>query len=171
MRGRTEHYDPAYLSADPAFAHAHVTLLGPFLPLDDLGPDTRERVGEILRQHDPFEVVLDRVATFPDGTIHLTVEPDAPVRALTADLWAAFPQCPPYGGRYGDVAPHLTLDRVGPGVTEAGVRDWVDDLLPARLEVGEVRLSWYEQDACRTLTRLPLGQSGWSRPTATTEAW
>ena len=41
VRARTEHYDTDYLSADPAFTHAHVTALGPFLPeVDDAAAAT-----------------------------------------------------------------------------------------------------------------------------------
>ena len=32
VRARTAHYDEGFVSADPLFAHAHLTALGPFDP-------------------------------------------------------------------------------------------------------------------------------------------
>jgi hypothetical protein len=39
----------------------------------------------------------------------LDPEPAQPFRQLTAAVWRAFPQHPPYGGAYNDVVPHLTV--------------------------------------------------------------
>ena len=36
VRQRHEHYDPHFVSTDPAFVHAHITVLGPFLPPEDI---------------------------------------------------------------------------------------------------------------------------------------
>ena len=38
---------------------------------------------------------------------------EAPFRALTELAFAAFPACPPYGGQYADVIPHLTVGHRG----------------------------------------------------------
>jgi hypothetical protein len=32
IRARTAFYDASFVSADPGFVHAHITLLGPWLP-------------------------------------------------------------------------------------------------------------------------------------------
>ncbi len=118
VRARTEHYDTDYLSADPAFTHAHVTALGPFLP--EVDDEAAATVAAIVAETPAFTFTLERIATFPNGIIHLVPEPDAGFRELTSRLAAAFPQCPPYAGRFADVRPHLTLDaRVGHG--ERGV--------------------------------------------------
>jgi hypothetical protein len=105
-------------------------------------------------------VRLARVEVFPDGIIHLRPEPDGPLRQLTADLARAFPDHPPYAGRYADVRPHLTLDLVADGVDVAGTRRSLGDLLPLVARVEEVRLSWYEQARCRTLATWPLRGAG-----------
>lgn len=157
VQARSAHYDPAYVSPDPRFAHAHITLLGPFLEPATLTPAMVRRVGEVLAQHQPFVTRLDTIDAFPDGMIHLLPSPSEPFRRLTAALVDAFPQFPPYAGRSPDVRPHLTLDRVGPGVDTHVVRRWVADLLPVVLHVSEARLSWYEQDACRTVATWRIG--------------
>ena len=159
VRSRHEHYDLAYVSADPAFAHAHVTALGPFAPLELLTHRLLEQVGSLVRSVPAFGFRLQRVGTFPNGIIHLVPEQAGPFRRLTAALCSAFPAYPPYAGEFGDVAPHLTLDAVGDGVDEASVRSAVAQLVPVDCVASEVRLSWYEPGACRTLARWALGVS------------
>jgi hypothetical protein len=39
----------------------------------------------------------------------LEPEPGQPFRSLTAAVWAAFPEQPPYGGAHQDPVPHLTV--------------------------------------------------------------
>nr|WP_253945116.1 2'-5' RNA ligase family protein [Nocardioides sp. zg-DK7169] len=170
VRARTRHHDPAYLSPDPAHVHAHVTVLGPFLPEvgDGVGDDVRARVGAVAAAVAPFDFRLARLATFPNGIIHLVPEPDTGFRELTARLVEAFPQCAPYDGAFGSLEalqPHLTLDlRVSePGevVTEESTRALLDTLLdeplPLECRADRVDLAWYEQDRCGTLASWRLG--------------
>ena len=153
VRGRHAHYDPDYLSADPAFVHAHITVLGPFLDhVDDAAAAT---VAAIASLQEPFVVVLERVETFPNGIIHLVPDPDAPFRELTRRLSEAFPQCPPYGGEFPDVRPHLTLDAVGDRVTEESTRVSLE--LPAYDVAERIDLAWYAPGDCRVLRSWPLG--------------
>ena len=99
---------------------------------------------------------LERVATFPDGIIHLVPEPDEPFRKLTARLAAEFPEHPPYEGRYGDVAPHLTLDLRSADVTEASTLALLDGVLPARCRATRLDLAWYEPNATGLRRSWPL---------------
>jgi 2'-5' RNA ligase len=150
VRARTAHYDASFVSADPSFAHAHLTLLAPWVaaPTDD----DLARVARVLAPVRAFTVSLSGLAVFPDGLVHAVPAPDQPFRALTAALAAEFPDHPPYAGRYdatGGPSPHVTLDRLGPDVSLAWVREQVQDLLPARLVVDRVDLQWWGNDACR----------------------
>lgn len=156
VRGRYDHYDPAYVSADPAFTHAHVTALGPFLPAAQLDDEALALVGKIAALTEPFDFDLDRLATFPNGIIHLRPEPEAPFRALTARLVEAFPQCPPYDGHY-DVAPHLTLDLASAEVTEASTRTALG-AGPWSCRADRLDLAWYEPHGCRLLASWRLGE-------------
>ena len=153
--GRCEFYDPAWVSADPEFTHAHVTALAPFLP--DLDPTAAATVAEIAATTAPFDVAMRRIDTFANGVIHLVPEPDQPFRDLTARLVEAFPECPPYGGQFPDTRPHLTLDRTSDLVTEASTRLLLGDLLPAYFRAERLDLAWYEAGACRVLRSWPLG--------------
>ena len=154
---RTRHYDSDYVSADPAFVHAHVTALAPFLGGPQLTTSTLTVIAEIARTTTPFDFSLERVDTFPNGIIHLLPEPPTPFAALTAALWHAFPQCPPYAGRFGDVVPHLTLDAVSGDVTQRSTRDLVAPHLPARCRAERLDLAWYEPGSCRVLQSWRLG--------------
>lgn len=154
VRGRTVHYDASYLSPDPNHVHAHVTALGPFAP--ELTDDIERRVAAIAAETPAFDFVLERVATFPDGIIHLVPEPDEQFRKLTARLAAEFPEHPPYEGRYGDVAPHLTLDLRSDTVTESTTLALLEGVLPARCRATRLDLAWYEPHATGLRRSWPL---------------
>lgn len=163
---RTAHYDTDYVSPDPAFVHAHVTALGPFLPADRLDARALDLVAEIARTTATFTFVLSRIATFPNGIIHLLPEPDEPFRRLTARLWEAFPDCPPYAGEFGDVRPHLTLDARSEAVSEASTRSLLGALVPATCRAERLDLAWYEAGSCRVLRSWALGEAHGGRYTS-----
>jgi hypothetical protein len=155
VRERTAFHDASYVSDDPAFVHAHVTALGPFL--DEVGGDDAAAVAAIAASVAPFDFVLERIDTFPNGIIHLEPEPDGPFRELTHRLWEAFPQCRPYAGQFADVRPHLTLDARTDEVTEESTRTALGGLVPARCRAERLDLAWWEPDGCRVLRSWPLG--------------
>lgn len=155
VRGRYRHYDPSLLSPDPRFGHAHVTVLAPFpsaLTSDDLAT-----VETLAASTEPFGFSLREVAVFASGLIHLPPRPDDGFRALTARVMAAFPQCRPYGGRFGLPDPHLTLDQLADDVSLAGVAAEVAPWLPARARAEELQLAWYRAGESRILQRWRLG--------------
>jgi hypothetical protein len=146
VRGRWEHYDRSLVSRDPSFTHAHVTLLAPWLD----APTAADLavVAEVAATTSAFDFDLADVEALPDGIIHLRPEPAGPFSRLTALLWEAFPQCPPYAGRYDDVVPHLTLDRSGPEATVATTRAALADVLPVGCAADRIELHWYETGSC-----------------------
>jgi hypothetical protein len=159
VRERTRGHDPAWVSTDPGFVHAHVTVLGPWLPAPTDGD--LDRVAALLSAVPAFDAELADAAVFPDGLVHLRPEPVGAFTSLTSLLAAAYPQCPPYEGRYADVVPHLSLDQVGARgaagpVTREQVLADVAPLLPARTRVDRVDLQWWQADGCRLLRSFPL---------------
>jgi hypothetical protein len=159
VAARTAHYDREYLSADPAFVHAHVTALGPFLPPGRFTASALDAISGICRGSQPFVFELSRIATFPNGIIHLVPEPEDPFRELTALLWAAFPDCPPYAGAFSDVRPHLTLDARSDSVSEHSTRGLLADLVPATCAAERLDLVWYEPGNCHVIRSWPLGEA------------
>jgi 2'-5' RNA ligase len=115
------------LAHDPACAlgvPAHVTLLFPFAPAARIDGELMGGLARELAACAPLDLRFDRVARFPDVAYLALVDP-APVVALVRALAAAWPEYPPYEGRFPDVVPHLTvahgdravLDRVAAEVT------------------------------------------------------
>lgn len=162
VRGRFEHYDRAYLSSDPAFTHAHITVLAPFLPAPDAA--SLDVVAAILATTAPIAFTLRRLEAFPNGIIYLAPEPAEPFRALTERFVAAFPQCPPYGGQFPDIVPHLTLDQRSAEVSAESTRDRLGDAVPVSCVADRVDLAWYEPHRSRVLTSWPLGGPGRDGP-------
>ena len=86
----------------------------------------------------PGRCVLAERRRWPD-TLYASVEPEAPVRALQAELAAAFPTLPLYGGAF-EFTPHVTISE-GPGAHDpavAGNPAWSE--LPFTLRVDAVEL-------------------------------
>lgn len=150
VRARTGFYDPAFVSADARFCHAHITLLAPFFELPDPAA-----VGRIVATMAAFDFRLADFGTFPGGLIHLKPQPDAPFRRAIAALIDAFPDVVPYGGP--DPVPHLSLDVLSASVSLESTRMLVGGLVPATCHARYVDLCWYESDHCAVLKRWRLG--------------
>ena len=157
VRSRWAHYDPSLVSTDPGFTHAHITLLAPYLPAPTY--DDLSLVAAVAARTPAFGFELAEVAAFPDGIVHLRPEPAEPFAGLTARLWEAFPECPPYAGEFADVEPHLTLDRIGPGVTLESTRSALDGVLPVTCVAERIELHWYETGGCHVQQRWSLADA------------
>lgn len=100
-------HDPTAAAGLPA----HITILYPFLPPDEL-VGVMPRLGSVLGTLPPLEVRLNRVDRFHgDATVvYLAPHEPEPIGRITRAVMAAFPGYLPYGGRFGDaITPHLTL--------------------------------------------------------------
>lgn len=147
---RTRHYDAGFVSSDPAFRHAHITVLA---PLHDWDTDA---IAAIAAETAPFRYRLARVAVFPDGCLHLPPEPDTGFRELTRRVWDAHPQIVPNGAP--DPAPHLTVDRLGPGVSVASTEALLGEAIPVESMATALELVWYQSGDCRLIRRFELGR-------------
>ena len=136
---------------------AHITVVYPFLPPEEITADVLAAVAETVRSVPCFEVTFARVQWFGDTVAWLAPEPDQPFRALTAALWQRFPQAPPYGGTFDDLVPHLTIGHDVPVEVLARAADAVSARLPVTAVVRAVRLIAGTPDAAwRTLCEFPL---------------
>jgi hypothetical protein len=119
---------------------AHLTVLYPFLPPALVDDAVLASLGWLFAGIPAFACTLDRVAWFGDAVVFLGPQDPAPFRALTDRAFAAFPSCPPYGGQYAEVVPHLTIgDRGGlAALAKAGAA--VVPHLPVESAVTEVVL-------------------------------
>jgi 2'-5' RNA ligase len=140
---------------------AHVTILYPFVLPGAITSEVIDLAAAAVASVPAFECTFARTRWFGEDVLWLAPEPDQPFRALTTALHGAFPQCPPFGGIYPDVVPHLTIgDRPpgGPATLEAAEAE-VWPALPVRTLVSRAWLMTGTQAAAswRVAAELPLG--------------
>lgn len=97
-------YDPAAARGMPA----HITVLYPFMPFENIDEAMQADIDEIFARYDPIDLAFRRIARFPD-TLWLAPEPAEPIIAMTQALMARFPDYPIYGGMFENITPHLTV--------------------------------------------------------------
>ena len=135
----------------------HVTVLAPFADPGDA--PAIERLRAVAARHRPMDLWFRTVSQFgPGGAVWLVPEPEEQVMALVADVVAAFPDHPPYGGLHGEPIPHLTVTVDGADATVAEVRAALAEQGPLEVVVGELGL-WQRDDdeAWRLVVAVPLG--------------
>ncbi|MGN6161781.1 MAG: 2'-5' RNA ligase family protein, partial [Marmoricola sp.] len=114
-------------------------------------------VAEIVAGTAPFSFKLAEIVTFPDGLVYLDPEPSEPFAALTSRLADAFPACPPYGGAFASVVPHLTLDQLSADISVASVRASLGAAIPTLAHADRLDLQWWENDRCHLMGSWSLG--------------
>jgi hypothetical protein len=148
----------AWDSAADLGVPAHVTLLFPFLP-----PPVPEAAVAALRSLlatvAPWEAVFGSVRRFPGPVLYLAPADPAPFAALTERLVQRWPDCPPYGGAYDEVIPHLTVCEGAPEDVCAAASSALLPLLPLAAPVTEAWLMQQSEPGGRysLVARLPFG--------------
>jgi hypothetical protein len=122
---------------------AHITLLYPFLPESRIDDGVLERLRLLFARSAPIDLEVRRTARFPE-TVYLHPEPADPFRRLTAAIVAEWPEAPPYGGRFDDITPHLTVaDGVGTDVMDE-IEPLVAAGLPLRTRLDAAQLFGFD---------------------------
>ncbi|MFG2888178.1 2'-5' RNA ligase family protein [Streptomyces sp. NPDC048248] len=104
VRAWRERFDPSARAGVPA----HVTVLFPFLDESRIGSPVCSALAAVLGQHRSFDLRFESCRRFPD-VLYLVPEPDTQLRRLTEAIADRWPEAPPYGGKFTDVVPHLTI--------------------------------------------------------------
>ena len=99
-----ERYDPIAAVGVPA----HITVLFPFISPDLITDNDLAKATETFRRVQPFEFRLEQIDRFPDS-LYLVPEPGEPFISLTEAIVREFPEYPPYGGKFTEIVPHLTV--------------------------------------------------------------
>jgi hypothetical protein len=135
---------------------AHVTLLTPFVPLPDLTDGVVSELADLFGDVVPFPFRLRQVCQFPDGTVYLAPDPAAPFRQLTSAIGRAFPEHPPYEGRFDSVVPHVTVPLAeGEGVTT--VEALMAEHGPVDAHAREAQLVWIVGPDLEVVESFPFG--------------
>ena len=93
----------------PLGVPAHITVLYPFVPPDEVDQSVCDAIAEVLAGFSAFDFALTAVQDVPDGVLYLAPEPAEPFVAITEALAARWPDHPPYDGAYTTVIPHLSV--------------------------------------------------------------
>jgi 2'-5' RNA ligase len=99
-----ERFDPSARRNVPA----HVTILYPFMPPDDVDDGVLAELASIASAVRCFEYRLVETRRFP-VSLYLAPQPDDSFAALTAAVFRAFPDYPPFAGKFATVVPHVTV--------------------------------------------------------------
>lgn len=99
-----ERYDPTAAAGVPA----HITVLFPFISPDLITDNDLARTTETFQRFRSFEFRLEQAGRFPES-LYLVPEPDEPFILLTEAIAREFPEYPPYGGKFTEIVPHLTV--------------------------------------------------------------
>ena len=119
---------------------AHVTVLFPFLPPDEIDEQVLATLGRAAATVPAFFVALDRLGWFGERVVWLAPSPAEPFQRLTAAVTARFPAVRPYEGAYDEVVPHLTVGHDHPAGELAAAGRAVAAHLPIRARVDTLRL-------------------------------
>ncbi|MER7622963.1 2'-5' RNA ligase family protein [Streptomyces sp. NPDC126503] len=152
VRGWRERLDPSARAGVPA----HITVLFPFLDACRVEGLVPSALPDVLAGHQAFDLRFASCGRLPD-VLYLVPEPDAPLRRLTEAIAERRPEAPPYGGRFAEIIPHLT---VAQGQTNAVLEMIEADLsgkLPFVSRVASVELMVHDGVKWRERASFPLG--------------
>lgn len=125
---------------DPSAAKgmpAHVTLLFPFVPAEQIDTGVLTALAEITAARAPFAYTLTGFGRFDDRVLWLRPQPAQPFVDLTHALAARFPHCPPYGGGYDEIVPHLTVSQIGGTQAFDALEATIEAAVPIRCRAAE----------------------------------
>lgn len=104
-----DRYDPSAAVGVPA----HITLLYPFKPPDEVSDVVLDKLRHGLGGFRSVRYSLGSIRRFPGEVLYLAPEPEEPFRQLTLAIWGWYPETPPYGGKWPDIVPHLSVAMPG----------------------------------------------------------
>ena len=140
---------------------AHVTVLYPFLAPHEVDEQVIATLTAAVTSVPAFDCRFAQARWFGQDVLYLVPEPSQSFRELTAAVWRAFPQHPPYGGAHEDVVPHLTVAerRLADLPTLEAAERAVQPCLPLTARIGQALLVAGTQAPAswRVIQRLSLG--------------
>ena len=87
---------------------AHVTVLYPFMSPDLVDAEVLAQLRAVASSVRRFDYRLRETRRFP-SSLYLAPEPPASFATLTANVYRAFPEYPPFAGKFDVVVPHVTV--------------------------------------------------------------
>jgi 2'-5' RNA ligase len=157
VRQLTARWEPSYRLGDAEDIQAHVTVLGPFIPCEEVDGQLHARLQALYAGVAPFSFRLTEVRVFSDTVVYLAPEPQDRFEELTARTVDAFPAYPPYGGKFDAVVPHMTLGPIWSPAMERELFEAGSAAIPIADVATEVRLILNDDKSFATIGRYALG--------------
>jgi hypothetical protein len=155
-----DQHDPSAAAGMPA----HITLLYPFKPPNEIDAVTLDSLRRCFARFAPIQFALSAIRRFPTDVLYLAPEPDAPFRQLTLAIWDRYPETPPYGGKWPDIVPHVSVAFLADEQKLDGVADDFvqasQGRLPIRATASDVVLMDNEAGRWQVRAKLGLGRAG-----------
>ena len=152
-----ERFDPSARRNVPA----HVTILYPFMPPAQVDSGVIDELRGIATAVRCFEYRLAETRRFPVA-LYLAPQPEDSFAALTAAVFRAFPDYPPFEGKFATVVPHVTVahaDEAQLCEIEVELRIALASGSPLRARCSEMVLIENSSGRWEELQRFPLGPS------------
>jgi 2'-5' RNA ligase len=99
-----QRFDPSARRNVPA----HVTILYPFMAPPLVDAEVLERIAGVATSVPCFDYRLARTERFPVA-LYLAPDPGEPYATLMDGIFRAFPDYPPFEGKFDTVVPHVTV--------------------------------------------------------------
>ncbi|MFF3013513.1 2'-5' RNA ligase family protein [Streptomyces sp. NPDC057939] len=152
LRGWRDRLDPSAEAGVPA----HVTVLYPFLGASRLDARVDSALADLVGRHPAFDLRFATCGRFPD-VLYLVPEPDEPLHRLTRSIVERWPEAPPYGGRFTETVPHLTVAQGRQEPVLDAIEADLAGTLPFTSHVTAVELMVYDGTRWRERASYPLG--------------
>ncbi|MFF5767039.1 2'-5' RNA ligase family protein [Streptomyces tanashiensis] len=153
VRGWRERLDPSARAGVPA----HVTVLYPFLDESRIDALVCSALADLLGSHPSFDLRFERCGRFPE-CLYFAPEPDTQLRQLTEAIADRWPEAPPYGGRFAEIVPHLTIAQGQEDVVLEEVEADLAARLPFTSHVSSVELIIHDGTKWQERASFPLGE-------------
>ncbi len=127
-------------ASSPLGVPAHITVLFPFMPPAAIDAPALSRLEELFAEAGRFRFQLNRTGWFGDDVLWLAPQDPGPFRALTQQVFRAFPAFPPFEGQFEEVVPHLTIGHGHPVADLRAAEDTVQFHLPIKASAAAITL-------------------------------
>lgn len=144
-------FDPAASAGVPA----HITVLYPFLHQSRIDADLLSTLERTLSGHPALDVQFQSCGRFP-GLLYLTPRPAEPLNAMTQAIVRQWPEAPPYGGKYPEIVPHVTIANGQPPTVLDQIEADLTPQLPIKTRATCVNLVVSDGDQWHDHTGFPL---------------
>ncbi|MFF7777500.1 2'-5' RNA ligase family protein [Streptomyces tanashiensis] len=151
--GWRERLDPSARAGVPA----HVTVLFPFLDESRVDALVHSALADVVGSHQAFDLSFERCGRFPE-VLYLVPEPDTQLRQLTEAIADRWPEAPPYGGRFAEILPHLTIAQGQEGAVLEQIEADLADRLPFTSRVASVELIVHDGVKWQERASFALGE-------------